>query len=148
MATRRTLRMKTVRRKHAAKPVARVAKGARKPEIKLAPEDHKALQDALVPPRAEVTAFEMGDVNQKAPLLTLVSALFEAPNMPAKFADPAADFMANALMSISDEVELTAAANNGLDLGEVKDRAAMRTEWRARIAVEIARRMQTGEVMS
>jgi hypothetical protein len=155
----KTIKRKTTKRHTSARPLARIARAPKdirpadaklkKAANKLAPPAaDSALQDAVIPPRADVTAFELGDVNQAAPLLTLVVALFEAPNMPTRFADPGADFLANALMSVSDEVELTEAANNGLDLGEVKGRASMRTEWRARIAVEIARRMQTGEVSS
>lgn len=164
--TKRTLRTKSVSRKQAAKsrPLPRMAR-APKPE-KAAPvkqglqyiadlmklDEAKALVEQLqrdhdaTNPKA--SPFDCGEVNQKAPLTTLIAAMFEAPNAWCKFADPGAELMANMLLTLSDEAELTAAANNGVDLGEVKDRANMRLEYRARIAVEIARRLQTGEVTS
>ncbi len=98
--------------------------------------------------KPEVLPFDLGEVNRKAPLLTLIHAMFEAPDVPAKFKDPGADFMANVLHSVADDAELYSATDGQLDRTEIIDRAMMRLEWRSRIAVEIARRMQTGEVSS
>jgi hypothetical protein len=95
-----------------------------------------------------VTAFTGGEVNREAPLLTLVKAMFDAPDVPVSFADPGAEFMANVLMTLADESELAEAADNELDLGPVRERAHYRVGFRSRIAVEIARHMQAGELTS
>ncbi|HEX4338093.1 MAG TPA: hypothetical protein VH062_19420 [Polyangiaceae bacterium] len=147
--TKSTLRTKSVRRKHAAKSraVPREARGKKLDEVAPAAPATPAAPPAEAP-KPEILPFDCGEVNRAATLLTLVEAMLDAPDMSAEFDDRGTRLMANVLHTVADEAELINAANNGLDLSEVKNRAGMRLEYRARIAVEIARRIQAGEVTS
>lgn len=97
-------------------------------------------------PKPHVPPFEAGEPSMTAPLMVLIRAMFTAPNAQQTFDDPSAEFMSNMLLTLADEAELSGAANNGLDLGEVQGRAMYRLDQRACLGVEIARRIQAGEV--
>lgn len=91
-----------------------------------------------------VTPYIDGEPNRAAPLLVLLSCMFDGG---IEFKDPAADFLANVLRSISDELEIIGAAgDDGVDRAPTLERCLNRAADRARLAVEIARRIQGGEI--
>jgi hypothetical protein len=60
--------------------------------------------------------------------------------------EPGAKLLADALRASADEIALIRATDDGLDHSHETDRVLYRAENRARIAVEIARRIQAGQV--
>jgi hypothetical protein len=110
------------------------------------PKHAEPANDAPPKPAPEILPFDRGAVNEHAPLMTLVAAMFEAPNTSTKFKDPSAEFLQHVVLTLADETELIGATNDELDRTETVGRCSMRAEWRARIAVEIARRIQAGQV--
>jgi len=143
---------KTLPPRAAKKPRKGVRPADAQPKKALSAVSEQPATPAIPPvaaPKEEVRPFDQGGVNTRAPLLTLIEALLDAPDLPADFADRGAQLMASALHTIADETELIDSADGSvIDLSGVKSRVAMRLEYRARIAVEIARRMQAGEVTS
>ncbi len=149
----KSLRTKTTKSKNAPRRrtlprVARAPKGEK--QAVAAPSTPGAPEPAQLQQGEASTAFVSfnGTVNPKAPLMTLVTAMFEAPNAPTAFKDPSAEFLSSVLLSIADDAEILEAASreDTLDRTDTIGRCSLRAEWRARIAVEIARRLQTGAV--
>jgi len=90
--------------------------------------------------------FDNGEPNRDAPLLLLLSTMFSAPNLPG-IADPSAAFLASVMLASADDADLVrAAANDGLDYSEQIERTMHRLDYRLRLAVEIFRRVESGEV--
>jgi hypothetical protein len=107
----------------------------------------KIRADRPHPLAASEVLFDNGSVREDLTLLRLVRGMFEAPNR-SRTGNTTVDFLSDVLLSGADDAELMqAAANEGtLDLSPVIDRAALRASWRAIFAVEIARRVEKGEV--
>jgi hypothetical protein len=143
----KTLRTKTTKSKNAkrSRTLPRVARAPKVVE-KTAPVETPVAPE----PAPEIFPFDRGAVNEHAPFMTLVAAMFEAPDLPARFEDRSAAFMANMLLCLADETELGQAASeeDTLDRSATIGRFVMRLDARARIAVEIARRIQAGQVPS
>jgi len=142
---------KTLPFRAAKKPRKGVRSADAQPKKALSAVSEQPATPAIPPveaPKPEILPFDCGEVNPVAPLLTLIEAMFEAPDLPKDFTDRGTQLMASVLHTVADEAELISAAENGLDIRQLKSRASLRLEWRARIAVELARRMQAGEVTS
>lgn len=89
-----------------------------------------------------VTPYIDGEPNEDAPLLVFVKCMFSGG---VGFKDSAADFLGNMLQSIADEIEIVGAVVNGedgLDHSDAVERCLARVHDRAKLSVEIARRIQ------
>jgi hypothetical protein len=142
----KTLRTKSTKSKNAKTPrtlprMARAPKAVEKTApvaTPVAPEPSK--------PR-EVLPFVHSDqtVNPEAPLLLLIQTML-CDGYDQGIHEPGAKLLADALRASADEIALVRATDDGLDHSHETDRILYRAENRARIAVEIARRIQAGQV--
>lgn len=95
-----------------------------------------------IPPRPP-SAWKDGEIDPDASPLVLAKALLEDFRSDTPFKQvPALDVLTMALRGIADDAELCAASVEGtLDHSETVQRVMTRIETRARIAIEISRRM-------
>lgn len=88
-----------------------------------------------------------GNANADAPLDVIVEALFE--DFRGEYADRrATSFLSKILRSIGDDAELASVASTQADLDHSQTiaRVLARIESRSRMAIEVARRIERGEV--
>ncbi len=86
-----------------------------------------------------------GTPNPDAPLSVLLGAMFTHDGLPDGL-PPSANFLASVLIAAADEAELAGDVDETLDHSPMIRRVLGRLENRARLAVEIARRIELGEV--
>jgi hypothetical protein len=84
-------------------------------------------------------------VNPEAPLLLLVQTML-CDEYDQGLREPGAKLLAAALRASADEIALIQATDDGLDHAHEIERVLYRAENRARITIEIARRIQAGQV--
>lgn len=107
---------------------------------------NEAPKPAETPQPGRTGAWIDGEVNPDASDATLAAELMQDFRSDTPFLDGGPlELLARTLRSIADDAELCAAAQDGLDHGETVQRVVTRIESRARISIEIARRMVVEE---
>lgn len=123
MASRRSKSRPTRRTKHAP------------------PAPAKAAETPIIPPQPE-SAWKDGEVSPDASMTTLAITLLEDFEGDSPFIQHRTlEFLTRMLRSVADDCELVNATGDGLDHTAAIRRVVERIESRARISIEIARRM-------
>jgi hypothetical protein len=98
------------------------------------------------PPKFTGPIFDGFQVRPGVPMARLIAGLFVADN-GKEFESPAAQLLADVLLATADEGSLvTGAQEGGLDRGPEIDRVLHRIQNRAIIIVEIAKRLEKGDL--
>lgn len=103
----------------------------------------------IIPPQPP-SAWRDGEMNPDASMTTLAASLLEdfESDTPFVHGDRATELLVRTLRSVADDCELASAVGDGLDHTQCISRVMRRIESRARVSIEIARRLASGEVTS